>query len=141
MSAHKVVRETITNGTTTRVLDFIYDASGKPFALKYKNGTAAVQTYYYVLNLQGDVIALMTVDRTIVAEYTYNAWGEILSATGTKASVNPLRYRGYYYDAETGFYYLQSRYYDPTLHRFINADAAEYSTMSAYSTNDTNLFT
>ena len=56
------------------------------------------------------------------------------------AGVNPLRYRGYYYDSETGFYYLQSRYYDPANHRFINADAPEYSTMSAYGLNNSNLF-
>ena len=51
---------------------------------------------------------------TQVVEYTYNAWGEILSTTGTMADTigqkNPLRYRGYYFDVETGFYYLQSRY-------------------------------
>ena len=56
------------------------------------------------------------------------------------ASTNPLRYRGYYHDSETGFYYLQSRYYDPANHRFINADAPEYSTMSAYGLNNSNLF-
>ena len=58
----------------------------------------------------------------MVAEYSYNAWGEILSATGTMAAINPLRYRGYYYDSESGLYYLKSRYYDPALCRFINAD-------------------
>ena len=75
-----------------------------------------------------------------MAQYTYNAWGEILSSTGDMAGINSLRYRGYYYDFETGFYYLQSRYYDPANHRFINADTSEYSTMSAYSLNDSNLF-
>ena len=58
-----------------------------------------------------------------VATYEYDAWGNILSKSGTMADKNPLRYRGYYYDAETGFYYLQSRYYDPTVRRFINADS------------------
>ena len=56
------------------------------------------------------------------AEYVYSPWGEIISAEGDLAEVNPLRYRGYYYDSETGFYYLRSRYYDPENHRFINAD-------------------
>ena len=50
---------------------------------------------------------------TSVAAYTYNAWGELLSSTGDMASINPLRYRGYYYDAELEMYYLKSRYYDP----------------------------
>ena len=58
-----------------------------------------------------------------VAAYTYDPYGKVLSATGTMAGVNPLRYRGYYQDSETGFYYLQSRYYDPEVGRFINADS------------------
>ena len=61
-----------------------------------------------------------------VVEYTYDAWGKVLSVTGTLAStvgqINPFRYRGYYYDTETGWYYLQTRYYDPEVGRFINAD-------------------
>jgi RHS repeat-associated protein len=65
-----------------------------------------------------------------VVEYTYDAWGKVLSTTGSLASTlgknNPFRYRSYYYDNETGFYYLQSRYYDPVISRFINAD--EYVT-------------
>ena len=63
---------------------------------------------------------------TLLVEYTYDAWGNVLSITGSNASVlganNPIRYRSYYYDFETGFYYLQSRYYDPAIRRFINAD-------------------
>ena len=58
-----------------------------------------------------------------VATYKYDPYGNVLTASGTMAEVNPLRYRGYYYDSESGFYYLQSRYYDPELGRFINADA------------------
>ena len=69
----------------------------------------------------------------MVARYHYGPWGELLYiANGSNADVssdsthianiNPIRYRGYYYDTETGFYFLQSRYYDPQTHRFINAD-------------------
>ena len=120
----KVVRETITtDGTVTTVMDFIYDASGNPYALIYTNGTAEPVTYYYLLNIQGDVVALMTASGAYVAQYTYDAWGNTLTSSGEMAEINPLRYRGYYYDSETGFYYLQSRYYDPANHRFINADA------------------
>ena len=119
----KVARETIrTNNTLTAVLDFIYDASGKPFALKYSTDGATFDTYYYVLNLQGDVVKLIQENGHVVAHYTYDAWGKILDSGGDLATVNPLRYRGYYYDNETGFYYLQSRYYDPVNRRFINAD-------------------
>ena len=119
----KVARETIkTNNSLTAVLDFIYDESGKPFALKYSTDGATFDTYYYVLNLQGDVVKLIQANGHVVAQYTYDAWGNILDSGGDLAAVNPLRYRGYYYDNETGFYYLQSRYYDPANRRFINAD-------------------
>ena len=133
----KVVRETVrTNGTVTAVMDFIYDESGTPFALKYStNGGSSFTTYYYVMNLQGDVVKLVNASGTAYATYTYNAWGEVLTATGSMASINPLRYRGYYYDTETGFYYLQSRYYDPITHRFINADSYASTGQGFVSTN------
>ena len=124
----KVARETIkTNDSLTAVLDFIYDESGKPFALKYSTNGTSFQTYYYVLNLQGDVVKLIHYipgfEYESVATYEYDAWGNILSSSGKLAEINPLRYRGYCYDSETGFYYLQSRYYDPENHSFINADS------------------
>ena len=104
------------------VMNFAYDASGTPLAVDY-NGT----TYYYATNLQGDVVAILNSSGVAVVEYTYNAWGNILSTSGTMASTlgvhNPLRYRGYVYDPETGLYYLQSRYYNPEMGRFISADA------------------
>ena len=59
---------------------------------------------------------------TVVASYDYDPYGKVISAVGSLANINPLRYRGYVYDQETGFYYLQSRYYDPAVGRFINAD-------------------
>lgn len=54
---------------------------------------------------------------------TYDAWGNVLTWTGSLRAINPIRYRGYYYDTESGLYYLKSRYYDPQVGRFINADA------------------
>ena len=69
------------------------------------------------------MIQLVGTDGNIAASYRYDPWGRVISATGSMANINPLRYRGYYYDTETGFYYLQSRYYDPTVCRFINADS------------------
>jgi RHS repeat-associated protein len=120
----KVIRETIGSGSSATILDFIYDNQGLPFALNYStNNGSSFTTYYYVLNLQGDVVKLVDGGGTSVASYAYDAWGDILSSSGSKAEINPLRYRGYYYDTETGFYYLQSRYYDPVTHRFINADS------------------
>ena len=79
--------------------------------------------YNYVLNLQGDVHQIRRAsDGIIVAVYDYNAWGEVLFSSGWMAGHNPLRYRGKYFDNSTGLYYLQSRFYDPMVGRFINAD-------------------
>lgn len=109
----KLMRETYGSNT----LDFFYDANGIPYALKY-NGAV----YYYITNLQGDVTYLVDANGTAAATYEYDPYGNIITATGTLAQINPLRYRGYYYDNETGLYYLQSRYYDPAVGRFINGD-------------------
>jgi len=83
--------------------------------------------YYYVTNLQGDIVAILNSSGTAVVQYTYDAWGNTLSIDGTMADtlgvINPIRYRGYVYDSESELYYLQSRYYDPELGRFLNADA------------------
>ena len=124
----RLLRETITttaaNGTvTTKVLDFAYDAQGTPYSLTYTNGTASPVTYYYITNLQGDVTYLINGSGTKVASYSYDPYGQIQQTTGSMAQINPLRYRGYYYDSDTEFYYLQSRYYDAAICRFINADA------------------
>ena len=132
------MRETVKmDGTVTLVLDFIYDESGKPFAM-IDQLSAQPKTYYYVLNLQGDVVKLIDQDGAETAAYTYDAWGNILSQSGNMAEKNPLRYRGYYYDSETGFYYLQSRYYDPATRRFINADV--YSSTDSSDAVSCNMF-
>ena len=102
-------------------LFFTYTDDGKPFTVWYDG-----EPFYYVTNLQGDVVALVDGTGEEVVAYSYDAWGKLLSCTGTMADtigfLNPLRYRGYVYDTETGLYYLQSRYYNPELGRFINAD-------------------
>ena len=102
---------------------FYYDRNDEAVGFRYKGST-----YYYVKNLQGDVIAIITDDGFLAAEYTYDDWGKVLSVTGWQdvANANPFRYRGYYYDTETGLYYLQSRYYDPETGRFINCDDVNY---------------
>ena len=101
-------------------LHFTYDSTG-PLSVNC-NGTE----YFYVKNAQGDVTGLVSASGTRVVTYTYDAWGNPLSTTGSLATTlgaqNPLRYRGYVYDTETGLYYLQSRYYNPSWGRFINAD-------------------
>lgn len=99
-------------------LVFAYDEKNAPQSFTY-NGTK----YNYVTNLQGDVIEIRDSANNVVGSYVYNAYGQIISKSGTMADVSPLRYRGYYYDTETGFYYLSSRYYDSEIGRFINADS------------------
>lgn len=114
----------MTRGTT--VYQFTYDTNGTPMTIS-ENGTV----YYYVTNLQGDVMAILNSSGAEVARYAYDAWGRRLGISGTMASTlgtyNPLRYRGYVYDTETDLYYLQSRYYAPSIGKFINADAWEIS--------------
>ena len=82
--------------------------------------------YFYLKNAQGDILGLVDASGNQVVAYTYDAWGKLLSTTGSLASslgkANPFRYRGYVYDEKTGLYYLQSRYYNPAMGRFINAD-------------------
>ena len=110
------------NGQT---LNFFYDGEGRPVYFTCEGGT-----YYYVTNLQGDVIAILDSTGTVVVNYHYDAYGVLLQTGGTMAStlgtLNPLTYRGYVYDNETGLYYLQSRYYNPAIRQFISADDIDY---------------
>jgi len=102
-------------------LDFAYSANGTPLTVTYNDCT-----YHYVTNIQGDVIAILDDIGRLVCRYAYDAWGNVTDLGGRGDNVgyfNPLRYRGYVYDNETGLYYLQSRYYNPTWCRFLNADA------------------
>ena len=100
---------------------FSYDAGGNVVSVKQGNNE-----YYYLRNAQGDIVKLIDATGTSVVEYTYDTWGKKVTTTGSLAGTlglfQPFRYRGYVYDWETGFYYLQSRYYDPTVGRFISAD-------------------
>ena len=117
----KIIRETVTGGGNSYTLYYLYDTSGSVQGFIYNNSY-----YYFQKNLQGDVTRILNSNGTVVTEYTYDAWGNVLTVTGSLASTvgryNPFRYRSYYYDEETGFYYLQSRYYDPVVGRFLNAD-------------------
>ena len=113
----KILRE-VWNGNT---LVPLYDNEDSVCGILYNN-----VPYYFVKNLQGDVIAIVDKDAQTVAKYSYDAWGVPTitqdSSTSQIATVNPFRYRGYYYDEEIGLYYLQSRYYNPAVGRFIIAD-------------------
>lgn len=103
-------------------LFFFYDEADTPIGFWYHPATGSNITGYYMTTQQGDITRIEDVNGNVLATYEYDAWGKLISSSGSLAEINPLRYRGYYYDTETGFYYLQSRYYDPSISRFINAD-------------------
>lgn len=114
-------------------LFFYYDSNGMPTSFAH-NGTM----YYYVKNLQGDITQIVDYLGNVVVTYIYDVWDKILSIKDGSNNVidstnfthiailNPFRYRGYLYDEETGLYYLQSRYYDPIVGRFLNADDIQF---------------
>ena len=117
-----------------RLVLYLYDADGSPIGMQYRNTSYAegtFDTYWFEKNLQGDVVAVYNQAGTKLISYTYDAWGNSSvsyynSGASTTATYNPFRYRGYYYDTETGLYYLQSRYYNPQWGRFLNADEIDY---------------
>ena len=127
----------MTSGTDE--LHFFYDAQNKPAVVIF-NGIA----YAYLYDLQGDVIGLVDNNGTQMVSYTYDAWGKMLSKTGTLAStlgtIQPFRYRGYALDEETELYYNQSRFYNPSIARFITADTTGVLTASLKSLTEKNLF-
>ncbi|MBR5786367.1 MAG: DNRLRE domain-containing protein [Clostridia bacterium] len=126
-----VVAESRSNGVN---ILYLFDESGTRIGMTY-NG----QNYYYLFNVQGDVTAIMNSSGTVEYRYVYDAWGKLVgiyngsgqdvtddTALANVGYHNPIRYRGYYYDNETGLYYVSSRYYDPEIGRWINADDIAY---------------
>ena len=109
-----------------------YDAEGQPCYIQFVKADGTTGASYLITNSRGDVVGICNANGVMVANYTYDAWGNVLSATdqngnaitsaGHLGNLNSIRYRGYYYDTDTGMYYLKSRYYDPKVRRFINAD-------------------
>ena len=100
-------------------LQFLYDETDTAYGFIH-NG----MPYYYDINLQGEIVGILDRNNNYVVTYIYDVWGALVYVAGdySVGFLNPLRYRGYFYDDETGFYYLQSRYYDPEVGRFINSD-------------------
>ena len=119
LDGSKIVSEN-RNGT---VQSYFYDENGSVLGIVYGG-----ENYYFRKNFRGDVLAILTASGEVVVEYSYDPWGNILAVTGTLASTlgadNPFRYRGYYYDTESCFYHLNSRYYDAKVCRYLNADSA-----------------
>ncbi len=137
LNGSQVVGETWTDTDATHILMYLYDEQGAPVGLKYRNSTyinGEYDCYFFEKNLQGDIVAVYNEAGNQIGRYIYDAWGAVISAysnTGYTATgnewyivdrYNPFRYRGYFYDVETKFYYLETRYYNPTWGRFVNAD-------------------
>ena len=129
-----------------KVFDYCYDANGQLYAVSYKaNSSTNAVTYYYAHNWRGDITSIYDGEGNMVAKYEYDAWGNVLTVTNSNnseitdpnhiANLNPFRYRSYYYDSESGLYYLMSRYYDPVTHRFVNADGYFQSGNNILDTN------
>ena len=127
-------------GTTKTTVQFVYDAEGKPFMLRFNGKT----DYFYLYNGLGDVVGLVDSSNQVVVRYQYNSWGKVTSTQDTSgvslATLNPFRYRKYVYDPETGLYCLGSRYYDPEVGRFVNADDFETLTYQMDSVQGKNLY-
>ena len=120
LDGSKILREAWGDNTVIP----LYDNSDFVCGVAYNSST-----YFFLKNLQGDVIAITNGDGDTVAKYSYDAWGKCtveFDSTDYIADINPFRYRGYYFDKETELYYLNSRYYDANTGRFINADSPEY---------------
>ena len=122
---------TYTANGVSQTARFVYDSWGEPRGFMLNDSA----TYLYLKNAQGDITGIVDENGAVLLTYSYTAWGEVTySATNmqslalavTLSKVNPFTYRGYCYDYDIGMYYLQSRYYDPEICRFINADSTEY---------------
>ena len=117
-------------------MEFLYDHTGV-FAVKHNN-----TTYFYRKDAQANIVALLDNTGAVVVKYKYDAWGKCIidaSTTNTElANINPFRYRSYYYDVETGLYFLKTRYYDPEVGRFITIDDISY--LDPESINGLNLY-
>jgi RHS repeat-associated protein len=131
----RLIRETLTEsmtyscgGSITREFIYLYDDSGM-IGVMYGTSLDNLQTYYFHRNLQGDVIAIYDANGNRKVEYAYDAFGNceiIYGISHDLARRNPIRYRGYYLDRETGLYYLNARYYNPEWRRFISPDDTSY---------------
>jgi RHS repeat-associated protein len=127
------------SGTKTK--RFLYDEMGLLIGFSYQNGSS-INRYFYIRDQLGHILGIVDTLGTVVVRYTYDAWGNILSVTGSLASTigqeNPFRYKGYYYDSETGYYYCQSRYYVPMWCRWLSSDKVSY--LNPESINGINLY-
>ena len=140
-----------TAGGSEYLMTFLYDEAGAPIGVRFGTGTSAssYKNYFFEKNLQGDIIAIYNAEGEKICTYAYDAWGNCTTTITSLASTlerntvcqyNPFRYRGYYFDTETGLYYLQSRYYNPNWGRFISPDNWEVLAATPEGLTDKNLY-
>ena len=110
--------------------------------------SSGTKSYLYIRNILGDITSIIDSEGNIICSYIYDGFGNHIVLNqenkvdlelNSIGHINPFRYRGYYYDEETGLYYLNSRYYDPSTCRFISPDNIEY--LDSNSINGLNLYT
>ncbi|PKK99092.1 MAG: hypothetical protein CVV57_04600 [Tenericutes bacterium HGW-Tenericutes-2] len=122
LQGDKVIYET--DGTYEII--YTYDYDGTIISFEYRDDTHAWKEYFFMRDQQGDITKIVDKDGTIIVEYQYDAWGNIISKVDNSgfnlSDINAYTYRGYRYDSEINLYYLNSRYYNPEIGRFINAD-------------------
>lgn len=117
---------------------YLYDGSGQLMAIRYKGAD-----YYYIRDGLMTITGLVDANGAAIVNYRYDSWGMLTGISGSMAGTlgkdNPYRFKGYYYDEETGMYYLKSRYYQPEICRFISADTIEVLDCQG-DLNDKNLY-
>lgn len=128
LDEEKILKE-IVSGSDSYTLKYLYDENNLIVGFEYiKNNI--IQKYQYLKNLQGDIVGILDINGNQVVKYYYNGYGELISIIDTSnnniGSINPFRYKSYYYDTETGWYYLNSRYYNPLIGRFLSMDDINY---------------
>lgn len=107
------------DSSTYVVKSYVYDDNGYPLTMIYKG-----EKFNYLTNYRGDVLGMTDESGKVVASYTYDSWGNILTQSGIDGmdSINPYRYAGYRYDESTKLYYLMARYYNPDTGVFLSLD-------------------
>jgi len=153
LNGSQILAEKWKIGSTEYLLIFLYDESGEPIGLKYRTSAYATtdpfDSFFFEKNLQGDIVAVYNSTGAKIGSYTYDAWGNhtYSTASGTTglerkivSTYNPFRYRGYFYDVETQWYYLQFRYYNPNWCRFISLDKYDVINATPMGLTDKNLY-
>ncbi len=130
---------------SSQELWYFYDADGTPSGIRYKDNSGTVNDYYFVCNWRGDVVQIYNAAGELVTTYDYDAWGRVTenatsADTQNITDTNPIRYRGYYYDTETRLYYVNSRYYDPAVKRFVSSDDSIFTAATPGALTDKNSF-